>query len=63
MNDVNNDVQDRTKDIHSCFQCKQMSTLRRSSSERVYNGHLRGPVTLTPIAEPVDPSLVPVFTA
>ena len=26
MNDVNNDVQDRTKDIHLSFQCKQMST-------------------------------------
>ena len=26
MNDVNYDVQDRSKDIHSCFQYKQMST-------------------------------------
>ena len=26
MNDVNYDVQDRSKDIHSCFQFKQMST-------------------------------------
>ena len=25
MNDVNYDVLDRSKDIHSCFQCKQMS--------------------------------------
>ena len=26
LNDVNYDVLDRSKDIHSCFQCKQMST-------------------------------------
>ena len=26
MNDVNYDVLDGTKDILSCFQCKQMST-------------------------------------
>ena len=26
MNDVNYDVLDRSKDIHSYFQCKQMST-------------------------------------
>ena len=26
MNDVNNDLLDRSKDIHLCFQCKQMST-------------------------------------
>ena len=26
MNDVNYDVLDRSKDIHSCFQCKQMSS-------------------------------------
>ena len=26
MNDVNYDVQDRSQDIHSCFQSKQMST-------------------------------------
>ena len=26
MNDVNYDVQDRSKDVHSCFQSKQMST-------------------------------------
>ena len=26
MNDVNYDVLDRRKDIHSYFQCKQMST-------------------------------------
>ena len=26
MNDVNYDVLDRSKDFHSCFQCKQMST-------------------------------------
>ena len=25
MNDVNYDVLDRSKDIHSCFQCKQMN--------------------------------------
>ena len=26
MNDVNNDVLDRSNDIHSCFHCNQMST-------------------------------------
>ena len=26
MNDVNYDVLDQSKDIHSCFQCKQMSS-------------------------------------
>ena len=26
MNDVNYDVQDWSKDVHSCFQSKQMST-------------------------------------
>ena len=26
MNDVNYDVLNRSKDIHSCFQCKKMST-------------------------------------
>ena len=26
MNDVNNNVLDRSKDFHTCFQCKKMST-------------------------------------